>query len=191
MHTFICRDVRLHGWKPQGDVIEVNFDTPLSWLINRIKNRGDEHEGDVKVKLMCHGLPGYLMCCQGAAGHPEAGSGITAHDLDTFEEVRGYVKKIELHACLVARIGACWEAESLGYTVHNDGNAFCFKLAKATQAIVKASAHVQWYWAGTGTNTGVDFGHWNGLVFTWDETGAIVKKKNYPYTEKVKKKKKK
>ena len=41
MHTFIWSDVRLKGWKPAGDVIESNLDTPLAWMINRINDRAE------------------------------------------------------------------------------------------------------------------------------------------------------
>jgi hypothetical protein len=55
MHTFIIRDVRVAGWKPQGeDVLEVNYDTPISWIMESIKKRGKEHNGDVKVMIICH-----------------------------------------------------------------------------------------------------------------------------------------
>lgn len=186
MPTFILRDVRLHGWKPQGDVIEVNFDTPLSWLINRIQDRGNKCSGNLVVKIMCHGLPGYLQCCRGARGHPQAGPGITSADRQTFKKIAGLVKRLELHSCLVARIGSCWETRSLGFRTVYDGNAFCFKLAQTIEAEVKASIHVQYYWPGTGKTNGVDFGHWNGLVYTWNADGAIIKKVQYPYKEMLK-----
>jgi hypothetical protein len=32
-------------------------------------------------------------------------------------------------------------------------------------------------------NQGMDFGHWNGLVFKWGPMGNIVGKKQFPYKD--------
>src|SRR5438132_658138 len=146
MSTFIIRDVRLNGWKPSGDVIEVNFDTPLSWLINSINSRKSD---DLVVKIMCHGLPGFLMCGNGVSSHPTAGNGISIGDLTTFEKIKGSLKRLEFHSCLVARIGSCFECNGhAGY----DGNYFCFRMAQTIGAEVKASIHLQYYQDGTNIN---------------------------------------
>jgi hypothetical protein len=188
MHTFIVRDVRLHGYKPPGDVIEVNFDTPLQWIADSVNRRGSEHKGDVKVIFMCHGLPGYLQCANGKTGHPTCGNGITIDDLPFFEKMAGSVKRIEFYSCLVARIGGCPEC---GDHVGFDGNAFCFKVAKATQAEVKASIHLQYYnkgevglWIFKRPNgDGINFGEWNGKVFTWGKEGNIIDTQEFPYKD--------
>lgn len=189
MHTFIIRDVRLAGWKPSGqDVLEVNFDTPISWLIESINKRGKDHGGDVKVIIMCHGLPGYLQCANGTALHPTQGNGITISDLAWFEKIAGSLKRLELYSCLVARIGSSPEC---GKHVGYDGNEFCFKLAKAIKAEVKASIHLQYFYDGTvglwifrrPNGKGIDFGEWNGKVFTWDSTGTIINTEEFPYVD--------
>lgn len=185
MPKFIIRDVRLAGWKPLGDVIEVNYDTPLRWIMDCINRRASE---DLRVIIMCHGLPGYLQCANGVAGHPTAGNGITADDIQTFEQIAGSVKRLELYACLVARIGGCPEC---GNHVGYDGNAFCFRLAKAIKARVKASIHLQYYYDGTvgswifrrPDGKGINFGEWNGKVFTWGKKGNIIKTQDFPYHE--------
>ena len=89
------------------------------------------------------------------------------------------MKRIEFHSCLVARMGACFEAN--GHACY-DGNAFCFQLAQATQAEVMASIHLQFYWKGTAAG-GMNFGNWNGLRFTWGPAGNITETKNFPYQE--------
>jgi hypothetical protein len=188
MHTFIIRDVRLEGWKPPGDVIETNYNTPLSWVMDCIKYRGKKYGGDLKVIFMCHGLPGYLQCANGTALHPTCKNGITINDLGWFKTIAGSLKRLELYSCLVARIGGCPEANGhVGY----DGNAFCFQLAQTIQAEVKASIHLQYYRKGeTGiwifkrpNGDGINFGEWNGKVFTWDKTGKIIDTQEFPYQE--------
>ncbi|MEZ5426362.1 MAG: hypothetical protein R2747_08865 [Pyrinomonadaceae bacterium] len=185
MHTFIWRDVRLYGWKPTGDCLESNFDTPLDWMINRIQARSEEHKGDLLVQIMCHGMPGYLQCCRGRAQHPDFGPGITIYDLQKFGEIRGMVKRLELHACLVARMGKCYEC---GDHEAYDGNLFCYQLAQTIQAEVKASIHVQYYDDGTYSDGsphggGTSFGQWNGRVFTWNAEGKIIQTEDFPYVE--------
>lgn len=185
MHTFIIRDVRLAGWKPEGDVIEVNSDTPLPYVIDSINERSAKHGKDLKVIIMCHGLPGWLQCANGTALHPTAGNGITINDLGWFAKISGNLRRLEFHACLVARVGNCHECNGhQGY----DGNAFCFKMAQTIGAEVKASIHVQWfndgtYPGGAPTGKGIDFQWWNGRVFTWDKTGTIIKTDDFPYKE--------
>jgi hypothetical protein len=102
--------------------------------------------------------------------HPTAGSGITAADISTLAKLAGKVTSIEIHACLVARIGTCSEC---GGHQGFDGNAFCFKLAQATKARVKASLHIQF---GAGNE---DCG-WAGTVFAWNSKGAIINRTDYP-----------
>lgn len=197
--VFVVHDVRLFGWKPTGDVLEVNGDTPLQWMIDSTIGRGKAAGGNLILKVMSHGLPGFVQCCRGALQHPTLPTqivdpakgnlyigpgkgGISARDLDSLSQLKGQVKRIEFHSCLVARIGPCFEAN--GHQSY-DGNAFCFQLAQATGAEVKASIHLQYYWLGKGPNYGMHFGAWNGMVFTWAPAGNIISVENYPYEEKA------
>lgn len=52
----------------------------------------------------------------------------------------------------------------------------CSKLAQYTQAEVTASDAIQKYWQGTWGIFGntIDFGDWEGTVYTWDATGSCV-----------------
>jgi hypothetical protein len=111
-------------------------------------------------------------------------------DLAWFSTIAGSLRRLELHACLVARIGTAPELpDHVGY----DGNEFCFKLAQAISAEVKASIHLQYYWNGTEgkwifkkpNGQGIHTGEWNGKVFTWDKTGAIIKTEEFPYEERL------
>ncbi len=182
MSTYIIRDVRLHGWKPQGDVLEVNFDTPISWIINRIRANASKK---LVVKLMAHGLPGFIQCGKGSKPHPQVGNGMSIDDLKSFRKIRGKIKRLEFHSCLVARIGSCHESGKLDAY---DGNLFCYRIAQTIKAQVKASIHLQWYTPGTTvdgrpTGRGIDFGKWNGRVFTWGRKGKIIKMQDYPYRD--------
>lgn len=194
--SFIVHDVRLFGWKPLGDVLEVNGDTPLQWMLDNVIRRGDAAGGNLTLKIMSHGLPGFVQCCRGAFQHPTlpervvdpakgnlyigpGKGGICRTDLTSFEQLRGRVKRIEFHSCLVARIGPCHEAN--GHASY-DGNAFCYQLAQRTAAEVVASIHLQYYWTGTQA-AGMHFGNWNGLRFTWGPAGNIIETRQFAYKE--------
>lgn len=185
-HVFIVRDVRLAGYKPHGDVLEVDQNSPLRWIIDNIKTRAGMYPGNLKVIFMAHGLPGFIQCGMGAFTHPTAGPGITVADLRLFDEIRGGVEQLSIYSCLVARIGTCPECSGhAGY----DGNQFCFMLAQRTQSKVKASIHLQYYFNGTQgvwifkrpNGKGITFGQWNGTVFTWGPSGAIIYRETFPY----------
>jgi hypothetical protein len=194
--VFIVHDVRLFGWKPVGDVLEVNGDSPLQWVIDSTIGRSKANGGNLILKIQSHGLPGFVQCSRGAFLHPTLPTtitdptkgnliigpgkgGISIGDLKTFSQLKGQVKRIEFHSCLVARMGPCFEAN--GHACF-DGNAFCFQLAQVTQAEVRASIHLQYYWGGSQAS-GMHFGKWNGLVFTWGPEGNIIRTESFPYTE--------
>jgi hypothetical protein len=181
-HVLRFRDVRLKGWQFGGDSYDVNFDTPTSWLINLIKSRASTHGGNLVVVFSCHGLPGFLLCAQGRKAHPTAGNGLSEDDLPDFAQVRGLVKRFEFRACLVARIGTCFETKG-----HSgwDGNRFCFRFAQVTGAEVKASLHLQYGLDGTDVNgnhigPSCDLG-WAGRVYTWAKEGNIIKMEDFAY----------
>jgi hypothetical protein len=195
--TFIIHDVRLFGWPPNGDNLEVNGDTPLQWLIDMTRKKSRENNGNLTLKIMAHGLPGFVQCGMGAMQHPTlpltvtdpvnggmiigpGKGGISIADLPKLRQLRRHVKRIEFHSCLVARIGPCFEANG---HVCFDGNLFCFRLAQTVQAEVMASIHLQYYWKGTGPTNGMHFGNWNGRVFTWAAPGNISAMQDFPYTE--------
>ena len=75
--VFVVHDVRLFGWKPFGDVLEVNGDTPLQWMLDNVIERGKLNSGNVVLKIMAHGLPGFVQCCRGAFLHPTLANKIT------------------------------------------------------------------------------------------------------------------
>ena len=169
MAIVVFRDLRLAG-KFVADTAfrPVDENTNLDWIVKQcLKERGT-----VQLQFWSHGLPGYVQCGRGVADHPTAGPGITAADIATLARLAGKVTSIEFRCCLVARIGTCFECGGhRGY----DGNAFCFRVAQAVRATVKASLHLQY---GEGNQ---DCG-WAGTVFTWNAKGQIVNRNDYPLT---------
>lgn len=186
--VFIIRDVRLEGYKPLGDVLEVDANTPLRWMIDNIKQRGDRYGGALRVILMAHGLPGFIQCGRGSFVHPQAGTGLTVADLNEFAELKGKIEQLSIYSCLVARIGSCPECGGMaGY----DGNALCYMLAQRMNARVKASIHLQYYSTGIvgrwffkrPDGSGITFGNWNGTVYTWGPSGAVLFREQFPYID--------
>jgi hypothetical protein len=185
LKSYIIRDTRLHGYRPTGDVLEVDSGTPVGYMMDMILNRSKKCGGNLKVIFMAHGLPGFIQCGMGAHKHP-ATTGISIADLGQFAKIRGAIKQISIYSCLVARTGSCAECGNLEAY---DGNLFCYQLAQTTQARVKASLHLQFYQDGTTKKWtfrrpdggGLRFGIWNGTVFTWGPEGNIISREDFPY----------
>ena len=167
MAILVFRDLRLEG-KYVSDLAfqPVDEAVTLKWMVNRIQRE----KGKVQLQIWSHGLPGYVMCGKGSVAHPTAGPGLTIHDLSEFAKLAGKVSSIEIHSCLVARIGTSPECNGhVGY----DGNWFCSRLAQVTKATVAASWDIQF---GSGNQ---DCG-WAGAVLTYGSKGNVLKRENYP-----------
>ncbi len=170
MPILVFRDLRLAGAFVTNEAIQpVDENVPLAWMIDRIRRE----QGTVQLQFWSHGLPGYVQCGRGRVEHPSAGPGITVHDAATFKKLAGKVDRIEFRACLVAKVGTCPECEGeIGY----DGHALCYQIARAAKAMVLASPNSQW---GGGNE---DCG-WAGTVLTWDKTGGLIDRAEYPLYE--------
>lgn len=180
MHTLIWRDVRLEGWRPnEGDktkVVECNFDTPLSWFVSYSSGYADmtrkEKNDIVQLKIMAHGR---YLDGNGGYGLEFCQDDLSVNTLARISGLRGkFAGGVELYAC-----GAAAVTPGSGVGVGN-GAIFCRRLAMTLATNVTASDTPQIYGKGTGPKDGLDFGKWQGNVFTWDKNGALIKKEVYP-----------
>jgi hypothetical protein len=180
MHTLIWRDVRLKGWRPnEGDktkVMECNFDTPLSWFVTYSSSYADttkkEKNDIVLLKLMAHGR---YLDGNGGYGVEFCKDDLSVLTLAQISGLRGkFAAGVELYAC-----GAAAVTPGSGVDLGN-GAIFCRRLAMTLATNVKASDTPQLYGMGTGPKNGIDFGKWQGNVFTWDKNGILIKKEIYP-----------
>lgn len=161
MKSIVVRDVRLGGWKPRGDfVLEVNFDTPLSWFFTWVKDTATKNGPDVKLQIMCHGYPGGLQFCK---------EDINSSNVQLMSQLSGMIKGIELYACAVAYI----KPGSAGGA--GDGNVFCYRMAQLAKTTVKASTATQFYYTGENRGNALDFDTWEGTVLTYGPLGNVVK----------------
>ena len=183
MHTLIWRDVRLNGWRPNGGnktkVMECNFDTPLTWFVTYSSSYASsikkEKDDIVLLKLMAHGY--YDKNGNGGYGVQFCKGDLSISTLTQISGLRGKCAGgIELYAC-----GAAAITPGSGASVGN-GAIFCRRLAMTLATTVKASDAPQLYGQGTGPKNGIDFGKWQGNVFTWDKNGTLIKKEVYPLT---------
>lgn len=151
---------------PRTYNVEVDETFDLRWLADLVLSQPHA----ITLIFSSHGRPGFAQCCKGAVAHPTAGPGISVHDLPTFARMRKKINAIEFRSCLVARIGTAPECQG---EVGWDGNAFCYRLAQAARATVKASLHLQYGDSG-------EFCGWAGTVFTWGASGSIINRTDYP-----------
>jgi hypothetical protein len=183
-HVVVIRDVRLKGFRPKGDsVLEVNVDTPISWpiawAVEKAKKFGDEHF--MFLRIMSHAY----MCSKGSQG----GCGIQFCDEDINlqslyrfqllcrtegKRLFPYYRGIDLLGCGVAYITPGSEGK------HGDGNILCSRMAQFTQSHVRSSTAAQTYSEGTNDNPNLDFGDWEGTVYTYGPKGDVVKVEQAP-----------
>src|SRR5262245_53774524 len=184
MQDLIIRDVRLEGLRPAGkEVLEVDENTPLIWPINWIAATSDKYGGDVRVKIMAHGIGFYSgdlvgnygythpQYTQGGAGILFCKQGIRLATIEKFRALRGKVMWIDI----LGR-GAAYHTPPRDGR-EGDGNLLRYRLAQMTQTFVRASTATQEY---TDIGGAIDFGRWEGTVLTYDKTGAVVKVEHAP-----------
>jgi hypothetical protein len=179
MHDLNIRDTRLPGPRPSGnEVLEVDANTPLSWPISWVASRSAKYAGDVRVRLMAHGIEigmvaaGVVMDSplrshiqrnriqsQGGWGLEFCAQNLTLDTLKEFSPWYGKVRQIDILGCGIAYITPGREGKA------GDGNLLCYRLAQITGSYVRASTAAQNY-------VGMDFGPWEGTVITYAPTGA-------------------
>lgn len=195
--SLVVRDVRLHGYRPKGDhVLEVNFDTPLSWPIDWAQKKAKEYKGDVHLKIMAHGTGMEIECkaeeedrkaracrieerhkkckfSQGGGGILFCREWIRPGTLHMFKPLRDKLKGIDLLACGTAYITPGYNGK------RGDGNYLCYRMAQITKTYVRASSATQYYFP-KGNDDAIDFGRWEGTVLTYGPKGNVVKVQTSP-----------
>ncbi|HWB87415.1 MAG TPA: hypothetical protein VG675_24945 [Bryobacteraceae bacterium] len=182
MVDLIIKDTRLGGPRPPGaNVLEVDQNTPISWLIQWVLVQSARYYGNVRVQIMAHASEGEIVevCSDGI--HLEApksvpimtpappGSHGRSSTVELFSPWRGKVKLIELLCCGIAYIQP---GHSGGW---GDGNLLCMKLAQITQAYVLApTAHQDF-----SDKDGFHFLNWQGTVLLYGPSGEVKWVHNY------------
>jgi|SRR5262245_42449333 len=186
-HVVVIRDVRLKGFRPKGDsVLEVNFDTPIvwpiTWAVEKAKEFGEENW--MFLKIMAHGYR--------SSKDSNGGCGIqfceedikltNLHNWQTLCRKEGgrqfpYFRGIDLMACGAAYITPGKDGED------GDGNYFCYRMAQITQSYVRASTATQEYDPGSNDEPHLDFGDWEGTVYTYNPKGEVVKIEQAPLAD--------
>jgi hypothetical protein len=182
MITAVIRDVRLAGEKPKGDeVLEVDQNTPLTWPVQWLVSLSDSKKGDVFLKIMAHGggnsgAPRNVVS-QGGFGIMFCREWIQVDTLWMLNPLRDKLKGVDLLSCGAAYITPGFEGK------HGDGNFLCYRMAQTLRTTVRASTATQSYQAHgkwTDSHDPMDFGGWEGTVFTYDKTGAVIKVEHKP-----------
>jgi hypothetical protein len=183
MQDLIIRDVRLEGARPAGnEVLEVDANTPLDWPISWLLSKSTAYGGDVRARIMAHGIGFYSAATvgnygvshpqysQGGAGIQFCKQGIRLATLDKFVPLRGKLPRIDILGCGAAYITPGLENRE------GDGNLLCYRLAQIIQATVRASTATQVY----DPDGAINFGKWEGTVLTYAPSGAVIKVESAP-----------
>lgn len=189
--------------------VMVDDGTPLQTFFNRVRRISGQHGGISNLKIMAHGLEAYdhdggygiLFCREninldtvGQAGDEAAGI-----EPSGFGLIRDMVETITLYVCAPAAVSRTVTLTD-GRTMSGNGFEMCRRMAINARATVIASSEAQAYestrttartlgapddsWGlfcvGTPRTLPLDFGQWEGRVFTFDENGNVVDEDLYP-----------
>jgi len=184
----IIRDVRLHGWKPDGEhVLEVGEDTPLSWPIQWVVDASKALNSKLVVQIMAHGAGVKIgerdtwswkemsigkepVFSQGGGGVQFCDKWITLATVKEFAAWKGKVSQIDLLSCGAAYITGGFEGKT------GDGNLLCYTFAQHTGARVRASTATQMYYPeGDESELALEFGEWEGMVYTYGSSGELLR----------------
>lgn len=188
--------------------VGVDDGTPLQTFFNRVIEISRNYGGIGNLKIMAHGLEGYdheggygiLFCREninletiGQAGDEEAGIAPSGFGL-----IRDMVETITLYVCASAASSRSITLTD-GTTISGNGFEMCRRIAVNARAAVVASSEAQaydstptavrtfgspndptGYCVGTPRALPLDFGEWEGRVYTFNEYGNIIQETVYP-----------
>jgi hypothetical protein len=184
MQDLVVHDKRIAGWMPWTkpsvkELLQVDEDDTLSSMIAWVVGKSAQYGGDVRLKLMAHGItaasvPDALIdgprtsgvqratiASQGGFGLNLCKEGLSLQTVQRFYPWHRKIKQIDILGCAAAYITPGREGKI------GDGNLLCLKLAQITGSYVRASTAPQEY----NTHT-IDFGPWEGFVITYSPTGG-------------------
>jgi hypothetical protein len=168
----IIHDTRLAGDSPSGNItlIRVNGTTPLSEMVQRLKNVAFQFGGEVRVRILCHGY-------EDSAGHGGYGlqlcrEGLLLSSVNQLAPLNGDLGYyIKIYSCATADV-APGHAGGIG-----DGRMLCSRIARITGTGVFAADATQYY--SNSTLFGligrpIDFGGWEGNLLEFNAAGNFV-----------------
>ena len=165
----IVHDTRLAGDSPSGDItlIRVNQNTPLSALVQTLKNVCIRYGGEVRLRILCHGYEdpqghggyGLQLCREGLLLS-------TVNQLQPLNGDLGYY--IKIYSCAAADV-APGHAGGIG-----DGRMLCSRIASITGTGLFAADATQYYSNSTLfglISRPIDFGAWEGNLLEFNAAG--------------------
>ena len=171
----IVHDTRLAGdapWHLVNATCVVNEHHSIKSILNWINVKASKYGYIDDLFVMAHGRVSELSN-NGGYGIALGKDEINLGNVHRWVDVKGSLGHIYLLACAAADTD--YESVGLGAAT-GDGLTLCSKLASSAGALVTASDAIQYYYKGMWGIFGdtIDFGDWEGNVYTWDGTGSCV-----------------
>jgi hypothetical protein len=179
MKAMLVHDMRLSGTTPANlaqNNYEVDGTVTIQHAFDWIHSYAQTQGGLDVLYIMCHGFEanwnlGDQTCTNfqvGGFGLALCAEGLSLSNVGIAGTIKGDVKTIYIFACATAQTGPGNEG-----TVA-DGMKFCGQIAMNTAATVIAATDTQfystdttfWQWI-TGQQGEIDFGNWDGTVYTF------------------------
>jgi hypothetical protein len=151
-------------WDLVNATCKVNDTHRMSSILNWLRIKTSKYGGKDKLYIMAHGTPGCV----------ELGRDwILEKNVHMWGGLRGRLDWICICACSVANVSSEFRQDPDGQWFKGDGYMLCSKLAAYTKAYVTAADTDQQYMHYFGLWP-IDFGSWEGNVYTWDRNGHCI-----------------
>jgi hypothetical protein len=171
----IVHDTRLEGdapWHLVNATCVVNKTHSIKSILSWINVKATKYGYIDDLYVLAHGRVNEKTN-HGGYGVALGKDEIKLCNVDRWVDVNGSIGHIYLLACAAADTD--YETVGIGAAT-GDGLTLCSKLARYSGALVTASDAIQYYYRGMWGIFGdtIDFGDWEGTVYTWDPGGSCV-----------------
>lgn len=166
-------EIAVHDARLAGDgrvtmftAVVVDANTPFAGMVARVGNyaRIAHSAGNrVRVRILAHGFEDHAS--RGGWGIQICNEGLNLSTVGQLQVWKGHVQEIWIYSCAAAD-----QARTRG--LPGDGMALCSQVAANSGAIVRAAEETQWYTQGGGAL--IDFGRWEGKVYTFSPHGRVM-----------------
>jgi len=175
MYWMNIHDRRLDGETPRRRNF-INLEVDQRWSMTLILSWVSYYVGRygrlARLSILCHGYED--TSGRGGYGLQLGKDDLTLRNVNLWGGIYRKVNWLYVYSCAAADVAPGRRG------THGDGQLLCSRLAFYTGSYVRAGSATQWYQI-RGTSREIDFGRWEGWVYTFAPNGAMLNPVWQPY----------